>query len=92
MDHPESLEEEGRMLASIGQLLRHAVRDGIRDARKDRAERRKARAKSEALFAKLAAAQLITEEKWQQLEEKWQQLIEREKRRYGGNGDHPAAQ
>jgi hypothetical protein len=97
MDHEKWLEQHDEMLADhdremaeirqaqqqlvkdVGQVLRRAIRDGIREARNERARRQRASAEIDDRITKLAAAQLITEEKLQR-------LIERDERRYGGNG------
>jgi len=62
-------------------LLRRAIRAAVLEARNERERRRRAFAKIDDAITKLAAAQLVTEEKLQR-------LIERDERRYGGNGGH----
>lgn len=91
MDYEQWLEQHDRMIADhdremgeIRQMLRRAIRDGIREARNERTRRRRAIAEIDDKITKLAAAQLITEEKFQR-------LLERDERRYGGNGSGPAA-
>lgn len=74
-----------RDMRVIGRVLRRAIRDGIREARNERVRRQRAVAEIDDQITKLSAAQLITEEKLQQ-------LIERDKQRYGTNGNPPAAQ
>jgi hypothetical protein len=96
MDHEKWLEQHDRMIADlrlahekakaehdhdvaeIRGLLRRAIHDSVREARTERRKRRELDDK----ITQLAAAQLITEEKFQQ-------LLERDKRRYGENGNQP---
>jgi hypothetical protein len=82
-DHDREMAEirqaQKELVKDVGQVLRRAIRDGIREARNERARRRRAIAEIDDKITKLAAAQLITEEKLQQ-------AIERDKRSYGGNG------
>jgi hypothetical protein len=85
MDHQQWLEQHDREMQSIRRMLRRAIRQCIREAREDDARHRSATANIDDLIAQLAAAQLITEEKLQR-------LIEHDERRYGGNGNPPAAQ
>jgi hypothetical protein len=67
-----------REVAEIRGLLRRAIHDSVREARNERRKRRELDDK----VTQLAAAQLITEEKFQQ-------LLERDKRHYGENGNQP---
>jgi len=102
MDHEQWLEQHDRMMAdfeikvervrelheSTERLLRRAIRDSVREARNERQRRQRAVAAMDEAITKLAAAQLVTEEKLQRLEENFQRLLERDERRYGGNGGH----
>jgi len=91
MDHEQWLEQHDRMLADHDRKMAE-----LREAqeRLDRAQARterylrmairagvRAMAEIDGAITKLAAAQLVTEEKLQR-------LIERDERRYGGNGGH----
>ena len=73
-------ERHDREIKQIREILSHAVRLAVREARNERAKRREI----DDHITKLAAAQLVTEEKLQR-------LLERDERRYGGNGNQPAA-
>ena len=93
--HERMVEQHDRMMAdfdikiervrelheSTDGLLRRAIRDSVREARNERERRRRAIAEIDEAITKVAAAQLITEEKLQR-------LLERDERRYGGNGGH----
>ena len=95
MDHEQWLEQHDRMMAdfeikiervrelheSSERLLRRAIRDSVREARNERQRRQRSIAAIDEAITKLAAAQLVTEEKLQR-------LLERDERRYGGNGGH----
>jgi len=72
-------EKHKRNIEQLNQILRRAVRLSVRDALNERERRRKAIAEIDEKITQLAAAQLITEEKLNR-------LIERDERRYGGNG------
>jgi hypothetical protein len=75
----ENRERHDREIESIRQILRRAVRLAVREAGNEGARRRRAIAEIDGRITQLAAAQLITEEKFQR-------MIERDERRYGGNG------
>jgi len=66
-----------REIDKTNQILRRAVRLGVREARNERRKRRELDDK----ITQLAAAQLVTEEKFKE----W---LEVETRRFGGNGQH----
>jgi hypothetical protein len=64
--------------------LRRAFRLSVQEARAERLRRKKATAELNELITKIAAAQLVTEEKWQVTSAKLDALIESMRR--GGNG------
>ena len=74
-------ERHNREIASINRTLRRAVHLAVHEARNERHKRREL----DDYITKLAAAQLITEERLRE-------LIERDQQRRGGNGNPPAVQ
>jgi hypothetical protein len=66
-EHDRQMEDIRHETARIDRALRYAIRLGVREARAERRRRRESGERLDDLITKLAAAQLVTEEKLQGL-------------------------